>query len=130
MIHGLNHFTILAADRRATLDFYVGVLGLAEGPRPDFDFPGSWLYAAGGGPAILHVVYGRALPEPPAGVIDHMAFSATGLAAVTRRLDEHGVGYDLRRLPGGGPGGGPWQLFCHDPNGARVELDFDAAERP
>ena len=25
-------------------------------------------------------------------------------------------------------GVGTWQLFCFDPNGARVELDFDAAE--
>ena len=25
-------------------------------------------------------------------------------------------------------GAGTWQLFSHDPNGARVELDFDPAE--
>ena len=25
-------------------------------------------------------------------------------------------------------GAGTWQLFCFDPNGARVELDFDAAD--
>ena len=31
---------------------------------------------------------------------------------------------DLRRQVGTGT----WQLFCFDPNGARVELDFDAAE--
>jgi hypothetical protein len=36
------------------------------------------------------------------------------------------VPYDLRRLPGDGG----WQLFFSDPNGARVELDFDAAEQP
>lgn len=124
MIEGMNHFTIVAEDRGATLDFYVGLLGLAEGPRPDFDFPGSWLYA--GAQAVLHVIYGRPLPEPRAGVIDHMAFSARGLAAVKQRFDERGINYDLRRLPGGGA----WQLFCRDPNGARVELDFDAAERP
>mgnify|MGYP006160553219 CR=1 FL=1 len=42
------------------------------------------------------------------------------------RLDAAGVAYDLRLLPGGGL----WQLFCHCPNGARVELDFDGAEAP
>ena len=26
-------------------------------------------------------------------------------------------------------GSGTWQLFCYDPNGAKVELDFDATER-
>lgn len=124
MIHGMNHFTILAADRDATLDFYVGTLGLEDGWRPDFDFPGSWLYA--GGQAVLHVIYGRPLPEPRSGVIDHLAFSATDLRAVKARLDARGLRYDLRRLPGGGA----WQLFCLDPNGARVELDFDAAEAP
>jgi hypothetical protein len=25
-------------------------------------------------------------------------------------------------------GSGTWQLFSHDPNGAKVELDFDASE--
>ena len=37
-----------------------------------------------------------------------------------------GVTYDLRRLANSADG--QWQLFCHDPNGARVELDFDASE--
>jgi hypothetical protein len=27
-------------------------------------------------------------------------------------------------------GSGVWQVFLHDPNGAKVELDFDADERP
>ena len=122
MIHAMNHFTVLAEDLDATLDFYVGLLGLEPGPRPDLGFPGAWLYA--GGHAVLHVVAGRALPEGRAGVIDHMAFSASRLAEVKARLEARGMPFSLRRLPGGGA----WQLFCHDPNGARVELDFDAAE--
>lgn len=124
MIVGMNHFTILAEDRQQTMDFYTGLLGLTEGPRPDMGFPGAWLYA-GGSHAVLHIVFGRPLPAQRAGVIDHIAFSATGLAAVKSRLDAHGLSYDLRRLPGGSS----WQLFCFDPNGARVELDFDAAEQ-
>ena len=31
MIVGMNHFTVIAEDRRKTLDFYVGLLGLSEG---------------------------------------------------------------------------------------------------
>lgn len=123
MIHAMNHFTILAEDRLATLDFYCGLLGLREGWRPPFDFPGAWLY--GEGPeAILHVIFGRPLPQPAAGVIDHMAFSARDLRGTRTRLDERGIRYDLRQLPGGGV----WQLFTFDPNGARVELDFAADE--
>lgn len=124
MIEGLNHFTIAAADRQATLDFYVGLLGLVEGERPDFDFPGAWLYAPGGSAAILHVIWDRRPPAQQAAVIDHVAFSAAGLKAVRQKLDARGWPYDLARLPGAGT----WQLFVFDPNGARVELDFDPAE--
>jgi catechol 2,3-dioxygenase-like lactoylglutathione lyase family enzyme len=124
MIVGMNHFTITAEDRARTLDFYCGLLGLTEGARPDLGFPGAWLYAPGGGGAVLHIYWDRPMPEPRTGVIDHMAFTASGLAAVKARFDERGWTYDLRRQAGAGT----WQLFSHDPNGARVELDFDAAE--
>lgn len=121
-IQGMNHFTVLASDLDATLGFYCGLLGLREGPRPAFNFPGAWLYC--GSTAVLHVVAGRPLPQPPAGVIDHMAFSANGLAEAVATLVRHQVRHELRRLPGDGS----WQLFFHDPDGARIELDFDAGE--
>lgn len=124
MISGMNHFTVLARDLDATVRFYVDLLGLAPGPRPDLGFPGAWLYV--GDRAVLHIIAGREVPEPPAGVLDHMAFSAAGLPQVTARLDAEGIHYDLRRQRGAGT----WQLFCHDPNGAKVELDFDPGETP
>jgi catechol 2,3-dioxygenase-like lactoylglutathione lyase family enzyme len=125
MIVGMNHFTVIAEDPQKTLDFYVGLLGLTVGHRPDLGFPGAWLYA-GGPHAILHVYFDRPVPTQRAGVIDHMAFTATDLKAVKARFDERGVKYDLRRQAGAGT----WQLFSFDPNGARVELDFDASETP
>ena len=48
MIVGMNHFTITAENREATLGYYCGLLGFVEGARPDLGFPGSWLYAPGG----------------------------------------------------------------------------------
>jgi catechol 2,3-dioxygenase-like lactoylglutathione lyase family enzyme len=123
MIDGMNHFTITAEDRTRTLDYYCGLLGLSEGHRPDLGFPGSWLYA-GGGQALLHIFWDRPMPALRTGVIDHMAFSASGLKEVKGRFDARGVKYELLRQPGAGT----WQLFSHDPNGARVELDFDAGE--
>lgn len=122
MIQGMNHFTVIARDLDETLDFYVGLLGLAPGPRPDLGFAGAWLYA--GGQAIVHVYGDRPVPQPPAGVIDHMAFTATGLAETKARFEARGWPHEVRRQKGAGT----WQLFCHDPNGAKVELDFDAAE--
>ena len=123
MIVGMNHFTIVAEDERKTLDFYVGLLGLNVGHRPDLGFAGAWLYA-GGPQAVLHMYFERPMPAIRTGVIDHLAFSATGLKAVKARFDEAGVAYDLRRQPGAGT----WQLFSTDPNGAKVELDFDPSE--
>ena len=124
MIVGMNHFTAIAADEQKTLDFYVGLLGLQVGPRPALGFAGAWLYAQGQQAAVLHLYFDRAVPAVPAGVIDHMAFSASDLRAVVARFEASGTKYDLRRQAGAGT----WQLFCHDPNGAKVELDFDASE--
>lgn len=121
-IQGMNHFTVLARDLAATKAFYIGLLGFTDGPRPPFDFPGAWLHL--GDQAVLHIVAGRPVPDPPAGVIDHMAFSASNLGETVARLKTHKIDYVLRRLPGYGA----WQLFFDDPNGAKVELDFSADE--
>lgn len=118
----MNHFTILTDDVRATVDFYRDLLGLTEGARPPLAFPGAWLYA--GGSPILHVVGGRERDELRAGVIDHMAFSATDLSDTLALLVSRNIAHTCRRLPGSGT----WQVFFHDPNGARVELDFAADE--
>ena len=123
MIVGMNHFTVIAEDEHRTLAFYVGLLGLTVGHRPDLGFPGAWLYA-GGPQAVLHMYFERPMPSQRAGVIDHMAFTAQDLRAVKARFDASGTKYDLRQQPGAGT----WQLFCFDPNGAKVELDFDPSE--
>jgi catechol 2,3-dioxygenase-like lactoylglutathione lyase family enzyme len=120
--HAMNHFTILAEDLRQTCDFYRDLLGLTEGYRPDMGFPGAWLYA--GETALLHVVAKKPLPAQRAGVLDHMAFSASGLAETVTMLKQRGIQYRLGRQVETGT----WQLFLHDPNGAKVELDFPAAE--
>ncbi len=121
-VTAMNHFTVLTDDLPRTLAFYVELLGLTEGPRPPLGFPGAWLYA--GGQAVLHVIAGRPLPTPRAGVLDHMAFSAVELSSLVMRLGAAQISFDLRRQPASGV----WQLFLFDPNGARVELDFAADE--
>jgi catechol 2,3-dioxygenase-like lactoylglutathione lyase family enzyme len=120
-IEGMNHFNVLTDDVEATRRFYVDVIGLTEGERPDLGFDGAWLYA--GGRPILHVSKAR-LPGERAGVIDHMAFSATDLRATVKRLEAKGVKHTLRQQAGTRI----WQIFCHDPMGAKVELDFDPSE--
>jgi catechol 2,3-dioxygenase-like lactoylglutathione lyase family enzyme len=118
----MNHFTILTDDVPGTIRFYADLLGLSDGPRPPFDFPGAWLYA--GDVPILHVIGGRPRAELTAGVIDHMAFTAVGLSDTLAKLTARNLQHVCRRLVGAGT----WQVFFNDPNGARVELDFDASE--
>jgi len=105
-----------------TVRFYGEVLGLVPGERPNFDFPGAWLYAEDR--PILHIVGGRSRDALKAGVIDHIAFSARGLAATLAKLTAHDVEHICRQQAGSGV----WQVFFFDPNGARVELDFAAHE--
>jgi catechol 2,3-dioxygenase-like lactoylglutathione lyase family enzyme len=121
-VEGMNHFTILTDDVENTVRFYDEFLGLSAGPRPDFAFPGAWLYA--NGQPILHVIGGRPRSELKAGVIDHMAFTGRDLAGTLARLKARGIEHSCRRQVGSGV----WQLFLFDPNGARVELDFAADE--
>jgi len=121
-IAGMNHFTVLSDNLDATKAFYVGILGLKEGFRPPLGFPGSWLYV--GDQAILHIIAGRPLPANPRGVLDHMAFSAIDLSATVKKLKSSGIEYELRKQADSGV----WQLFCYDPSGARVELDFAPTE--
>jgi len=125
-IQRMDHFTIVTKDAAATQKFYGELLGFEPGPRPNFAFPGAWLY--NDGKAILHVIE---KPQPPSesGVLDHMAFWGTDLPGYVAKLKQRGIAFDLRRVPEGGAAAGVWQLFFFDPNNARVEIDFAASER-
>jgi catechol 2,3-dioxygenase-like lactoylglutathione lyase family enzyme len=121
-IQGMNHFTVLTDDVESTRKFYLGILGLAEGPRPPFNFDGAWFYV--GSEPVLHIIARDSMPADPAGVLDHMAFTATDLRGTVARLKANGIEYQLRKQVGYGT----WQIFFHDPNGAKVELDFSPDE--
>ncbi|MDR4652249.1 MAG: VOC family protein [Nitrosomonas sp.] len=124
-IESMNHFTVLSSNLEKTKSFYIDLLGLTDGYRPPMASAGAWLYAKDKNHSILHIMAGRPMPEHAPGVIDHMAFTATGLQSVIDTLKHHGISYKLNRMPELGI----WQLFCFDPDGAKVELDF-AAEEP
>src|SRR6266705_5184178 len=97
-VKAMNHFTVLSDDLEATREFYVDFLGgLKVGWRPNFQFPGWWLYA--GDTPVLHVIHRNQLNEVRAGVIDHMAFTATDLPGTAEKLKKANITYELRRLP-------------------------------
>lgn len=118
-----DHFTVLTDDLPVTEAFYARVLGLTVGARPDFKFPGLWLYA--GDTAVLHVVQKTEMPNPRAGVIDHIAFSGEGLNTLLQILTEANLDYRIVQTPSPWS---QWQIFFMDPNGVKVEVDFNGAE--
>jgi catechol 2,3-dioxygenase-like lactoylglutathione lyase family enzyme len=58
------------------------------------------------------------------GALDHIAFRATGLRQMLQHLKKEGIQFSRRRANGQAL----FQLFFYDPNGIKIELNFDAAE--
>lgn len=126
-IVGLNHYNIIASAERieAVRSFYVDVIGLTEGFRPNFDFAGHWLYA--GEAPVLHLMVDNDYqdteqPHPNTGHLDHIAFSASELESMEAKLNDLGVVFKKKEVPGFNI----TQLFIHDPIGLGVELNFMA----
>lgn len=122
---GLDHANVRLRpqDLPAALGFYRDLLGLKEGPRPAFAFPGAWLYA--GGRPIVHLACRDTVEAPtgpsPSVSFEHIAFRVRGLPEVRAKLAAEGVPYAEAPVPGFPV----HQLFLTDPFGLRVELTFD-----
>jgi catechol 2,3-dioxygenase-like lactoylglutathione lyase family enzyme len=121
----LDHFNIRTRKLTETVRFYESILGLEKGPRPNFAFPGAWMYSEG--KAVVHVVDISATDEPQkpdSGVVHHVAFASTGFDGMADRLRSRGMPFDARQVPGGEL----WQIFVNDPNGVMIELNYEAAK--
>jgi catechol 2,3-dioxygenase-like lactoylglutathione lyase family enzyme len=90
---------------------------MTDGDRPDFPFPGAWLYL--GGRPVVHLV-GRARSAASTGSFDHVAFEADDFEMVRGRLVEHGVEFAENDVPAFNIK----QLFFPDPDGVSIELNF------
>lgn len=132
----LEHFLIQTEDLDGTRDWYVEVLGMVSGPHPDFKFPVHWLYV--GDEPVLHITGGggavsenrkkylgqQSTVSKGSGVVDHVAFRATGLPEMMAHLDSKGIEYTRRQVDDQGL----FQLFLMDPNDVKVELNFASEE--
>lgn len=120
----LDHFTVRCRPQELEelRDFYVGVLGLVDGARPDFDFPGHWLYSEGR-PVVHLAAQLDARPARETGPLDHIAFSGRHLDDMVRVLREKKIAFDERPVPGF-----PLhQVFFSDPQGLKIELTFEVS---
>lgn len=124
MIIGLDHINIRTARLDDMMDWYAGVLGLKSGPRPDFPFPGAWMYA--GEHAVVHLVGVTAPPTDPGTdlKLEHGAFRASGYGDFKALLEARGERMEIVKVPGF-----PIvQVNIWDPDGNHLHIDFDAAE--
>ena len=95
----LDHYNVSTRKLKETVQFYEDVLGFKNGPRPQFDFPGAWLYS--GSQPVLHlndIAHTDRQQPADSGVIDHVAFGSRGFEAMKKHLERQGRA--LPRQPG------------------------------
>jgi catechol 2,3-dioxygenase-like lactoylglutathione lyase family enzyme len=140
-IERLGHYSIRTFDLEASRRFYTEVLGLREGYRPPFPFPGVWLYLSDDDReyGTVHII-GIDQNDPKGlidylgdksrdelrgtGTVDHIGFVAKGLSEMRRKLRDRAVEYRERTVPQLEL----HQLFLTDPSGVTIELNYSAAE--
>lgn len=113
VVSGIHHVSINVSDLAAARRFYVDALGLEPLPRPELGVPGAWLSAGGG--LEVHLI----VAEPPPDRGQHFAFLVEDVDVVRDAL----VAAGHQPTDVGGIDGVCRQVFCHDPDGNRVEFN-------
>ncbi|MGX7000826.1 VOC family protein [Caballeronia sp. KNU42] len=126
----LDHFTLRTAKVEETAAFFRDAIGMTEGWRPGFRFPGKWMYV--GDRPMVHIANVEAdnaemtayLGDRPVtqggGSLDHISMRCIGLADYQKRLGVLGLPFQERVIPELSE----HQLFLEDPNGIKIELLF------
>jgi catechol 2,3-dioxygenase-like lactoylglutathione lyase family enzyme len=127
----MEHYLVLTDDIEQTRDFYMEVLGLEDGFRPELGFPGYWLYLKA--TPALHIAewetytdHSNKLGIPVTtraegtGAFDHIAFNGSDPDAMLSVLDAQSIPYERNDVPHAKL----VQVFLNDPNGVKIELNF------
>lgn len=122
-ITAFDHVNVRTTKLDEMITWYGDVLGFYAGPRPDFPFPGAWLYM--GDHALVHLVaVDNDLAEPENVSLEHFALRATGLKEFLAKLERQSIVARVSNVPGL-----PIvQVNIFDPEGNHIHVDFDAAE--
>lgn len=122
MLQKLEHVNVRTSRLDEMTKWYVDVLGMENGDRPPFGFPGAWLYV-GDTPAV-HLVEVGEEPQSVEPKIEHFAFAAAGLKKFLAKLDDQNITYSLatvRDLP-------IVQVNVHDIDENHIHIDFPLEE--
>lgn len=124
-VNSLDHVTLVVKDLERSRQFYVGLLGMREVPRPAFSFAGSWFQA---GATQIHLILEYAGSSPAGNLLpeaqrhtrcQHFAFLVDDAEAALTHLRERGAAI----LSGPKPRpDGYQQVFVTDPDGHIIEL--------
>ncbi len=117
----LDHVNVRTTQLEAMVEWYARVLGMTRGDRPNFPFPGAWMYA--GDHAAVHLVGidgDPATGSETALKLEHFAFSATDREGFDARLVEMGEPFKVDRVADFGI----TQYNVWDPDGNHIHIDF------
>jgi catechol 2,3-dioxygenase-like lactoylglutathione lyase family enzyme len=122
-VEGFSHYNLRASREviEELRDFYIEIVGLRLGDRPPLRSFGYWLYAKD--QAVLHLSASgedETRPTKVTSTFDHVAFSCTDMAGYQVLLQERGISFTRRQVPGTNT----HQIFFSDPAGNGVELNF------
>ena len=121
----LDHYNVSTRRLGDTVHFYEDILGLVNGPRPPFDFPGAWLYSEGHPVLHLNDISPTDKQQPAdSGVIDHIAFGSRGFEAMKQHLAQKRVSFRVNVVPNSSRR----QIFLTDPNNVLIELNYDVGK--
>jgi len=117
-IKSVNHVGRLTNHLDLSTAFYRNVLGFRPVKRPDFNFPGAWLYNYG---VMIHLIHADAVPTTGTTIetrCDHLALHVDDIQAAEKCLQAHHLAYRKNRVANTGL----VQIFFHDPDGHHVEI--------
>ena len=114
-IHHISHVT---HDLEASRRFYRDILGFREISRPNFDFPGAWLYNYGTQVHLIQTPDKQAPEKHVATRVDHIAFHVNDIEEAEKLLKEHQIDYRSTLVADTNV----TQLFFQDPDGNHIEL--------
>ena len=120
-IRKLDHVNVRTTHLEVMIDWYTRVLGMRRGERPNFPFPGAWMYV-GDHPAV-HLVGIEGAPatgSETALKLEHFAFSATDSTGFEAKLNDMGEAFRIGVVADFGI----TQYNVWDPDGNHIHIDF------
>lgn len=107
-----DHVSIRAKDLEGMTDFLINLLGLEKGFRPEFPFPGYWLYSEEVEKSLIHLfnedasfykkdLINENIEEESTGknIVNHVCLYSDNYEEIMDRIDKQGLDYSINLVP-------------------------------